>query len=709
MQELIGLDFETYSDVDLQKHGLKRYLDSPHFTPLIAKAVRRDGPLSAATIQVFDFIQDTNAKADLRKLVSLVMRYGTKIVAHNAGFEQGVLDRMGMNLTPDNFIDSAVVARAVGGESKLEVAAPQLTRISKLETGMQLIKLFSIPGKYQEKHSTKDFVADIILDHPDEWEQFADYCEVDALAGLTIAENYLHYLSRRELRYMWSTMRMNTEGWHVDLPTVQEMKRRYEENREQTLADFRARHGADDLNLGSMPQLKQWCADRGVKTVSFDKEHVARYAKAIEKKLGGGIAIPLAQYQGYEAVLDLMRTKQVLGGSSLSKLDVILNITAADGRLYDQYVHCGAGQTLRATGRSVQMQNLKRIGDNPGDMVTLFDDDVEWDNDELARNLRQVFVAEHQNGAMVVGDLASVESRGLCWIANDQKKLKAIRDGLDLYKVLAADMFGVQYSAVTKEQRQAGKVGVLSCGYGAGPVAVRDFAAGMGIELAEGEATKIVTDWRAANPMVLSLWDELHDMMLSTLVSSHSRGHGGWSMPDGFHVRIVKVDTPISLRAQAGPGVQSLALEVWHENMTKLWLRRFFHGCYVHGRNVRYYRPAERKTGDLWKDTFRHPKTKQILHYELYGGKLAGILTQSFCRELFYQVLEEVDVWCRNHDEIRLVGQFHDEIVLDWRPSDFGFTLESTTTKLQQLMSDPGVVKSFPLAAEIKSDYRYTK
>jgi hypothetical protein len=35
--------------------------------------------------------------------------------------------------------------------------------------------------------------------------------------------------------------------------------------------------------------------------------------------------------------------------------------------------------------------------------------------------------------------------------------------------------------------------------------------------------------------------------------------------------------------------------------------------------------------------------------------------------------------------------------------------LESTTTKLQQLMSDPGVVKSFPLAAEIKSDYRYTK
>ena len=36
MQPYFGLDFETYSDVDLKKHGLDRYVTDPSFRPLIA-------------------------------------------------------------------------------------------------------------------------------------------------------------------------------------------------------------------------------------------------------------------------------------------------------------------------------------------------------------------------------------------------------------------------------------------------------------------------------------------------------------------------------------------------------------------------------------------------------------------------------------------------------------------------------------------------
>ena len=53
---------------------------------------------------------------------------------------------------------------------------------------------------------------------------------------------------------------------------------------------------------------------------------------------------------------------------------------------------------------------------------------------------------------------------------------------------------------MTKEQRQTGKVGELSCGYGAGGGAVKDFAAKMGVEMVEAEANKLVIDWRDSEP-----------------------------------------------------------------------------------------------------------------------------------------------------------------------------------------------------------------
>ena len=121
-----------------------------------------------------------------------------------------------------------------------------------------------------------------------------------------------------------------------------------------------------------------------------------------------------------------------------------------------------------------------------------------------------------------------------------------------------------------------------------------------------------------------------------------------------------------------------------------------------------YYKPSELKSGDLWTDTFMDPKTKQRRHYELYGGKLAGILTQSFCRELFFESLLKVNAWAYASDDVKVVGQFHDEIVLDYAWSG-AKTLGTTMGEFNRLMSASDIAPSFPLAAEIKHDYRYTK
>src|SRR4029078_1299302 len=111
------------------------------------------------------------------------------------------------------------------------------------------------------------------------------------------------------------------------------------------------------------------------------------------------------------------------------------------------------------------------------------------------------------------GDFASVESRGLAWQAGEEWKLHAYFKGHDLDKVQAGRLFGVEPADVTKEQRQIGKVGELACGYGAGPAAVKEFAAKMGVELSEGESTKLVKDGRDANPKIVDYWYDLDKVM----------------------------------------------------------------------------------------------------------------------------------------------------------------------------------------------------
>lgn len=704
---MIGLDFETYSAVDLPVHGAARYFEHETFRPLLGSITRPHTYTGSLQCHRLDFVRKPEqARKDLERLLD----QGCLIVAHNAGFEQRVLEHLGFGLPTSQFIDSAMVARAVGGGSRLEAAAPQLLNTQKMEEGKELIKRFSIPGMYQEASGSLHFNPEIIEQHPLEWEAFGEYCDLDSKLGLELALQYFPLLPRKEYRYQQLTMDMNRTGWRVDIDLVKEMQRRYLENQEMALTRFRAKHDANDLNFNSLKQLKEWCADRGVKATSFDEKHVATLLNKIQTKLAHDTSLSEEKRAGYVEVEELLLTKQILGGSSLKKLQVILDTATPDPdnpgveRLYDQYLHVGAGQTWRTTGRSVQMQNLKRLSEEPADMDTIYDDAVDWSNSELANNLRQVFTATDPQGQLLVGDFSSVESRGLAYLAGATWKINAFAEGRDMYKVLASKIYHVHYDDVLKAQRQTGKVGELACGYGAGGDTVVAFAEGMGVKLEPAEGAKLVSDWRTANPETVELWAQLDEMFRRAV---ETRASQCVALPyDGLVLWVSPTDTPESLKVQH-PGAVSIVMSI---EIAKdgTFLTRFFHGCYLRGRDICYYKPSDRKTGDLWRSHFIHPKTKQLTWYKVYGGKIAGILTQSFCRELFFMVLDQVRDWVDHHrDQLSLVGQFHDEIVIDWRPGPL--SLDSAKRQFEHIMSDSGRFYSFPLAAEIKSDYRYTK
>lgn len=716
MSDKIGLDFETYGGVNLPDHGLDRYVDDPTFTTLLASTYRQ-GPNGEDIRRRFDFVNDyfESAKGGLFDELGEL-----GIVAHNAPFEERVLDWLGFDVGHSVFFDSAVVARAAGAAGSLEAAAPQLLDHDKVEAGKQLMRLFSIPGKYQEANDSLEFDPLVVKHHPVEWDQYGHYCDIDAELGWQIVNDWGHILNGLELSNNEVTNRMNNLGWPVDVELVKEMQRRYQDNMAAALADFRTtyeKHLTEDdiiegkgLNFNSFPQLKKWCEERGVKAKSFDEEHVTMYLARIRKRIEEhGDTMSVVQMGNMLEVFNMLRTKQILGGSSLKKLQTILDQVGHDGRLRGQYLHIGAGQSWRTSGRGVQMQNLKQLREVK-DMDELADEDVEWDNEELARNLRQVFTASDPGGRLIVGDFGSVESRGLAYLAGAEWKLKEFRAGKDMYKVLAARIDGCAYDDVSKLRRQFGKVGELSCGYQAGPGAVQSFAKKMGTILTEAEANQLVSDWRDTNPEVVALW-EILDGLLHLVVDSGT-AIAKETIGNGMTVEIYPITTPPSL-ARLHPNAQSICVRL-ADPTGRTFLRRYFHGCYIRGRNVCYYKPTSKKSGDVWVNHYRDPKSDEIRFYSIYGGKLAGILTQSMCREMFFNSLRNLQHTLNTVTNADIIGQFHDEIVVDWRPqvtsSRFTELSLSTTTRVVEVaMSDPGTLHGFPLVADVKHDYRYTK
>lgn len=703
MTEYVGLDFETYSDVDIRKHGLDRYTSSKFFQPLLACAKLNTMAFGDNWSHYILYDNQQSQISNLRDLVT-----GRTVVAYNAAFEYACLKFYGLEDAPEAYIDAATVARQYGLSPSLGRSAPQLLDTGKLDSGLALIKLFSIPGKYQEWNQSNVFDPRIIYDNLPEWEEFKEYCHIDAELGLKIAT--ASNVDLAQTSGSWAiedmfTRSMNRLGWPVDLDLVHRMKHQYEVNKAAALEEFQKVHDPDGLlNFNSSKQLYEWCKERGLNAKSFNEKNVAYMLKRLEKKIEilsqkvPAIPALAKQLEGFLAVEAALKTKQTLGGSALYKLDKILDTVGEDGRLRNQYIYFGAVQTGRTTGVGVQMQNLKRLGSDIADVSDVSD----WDNNKLAENLRQVFTSSHPDGQLIVGDFSSVEARGLAYIAGEKWVLDSFAKDLDLYKVAASKQYNVDYSDVTPEQRQFGKVGELSCGYGAGRDAVKDFAEKMGTVLTPIEAGTIVNNWRAARPKTVQLWNDLDDLLWS-----HMRDPGSTQT-----LRTGLREEPVTIRVSSKPalasieeikrGTRDVTVQLTWETGT---LTRVFRGMYVFFNKLVYHKPVSATTKALWQDWFVDSEGNRQKN-TIWGGKLAGILTQSFCRELFmeaYRMLIPITV---SDSNISVIGQFHDELVMDWVPGKA--SLESAVSILRTCMNAVGPIQ-LPINSSIKHDYRYVK
>ena len=711
--KLIGLDFETFSEVSLPEKGLENYVAHHSFQPILASIAEK----GYDTVR-FDLVKE--GYREFETVLQGLLSQGYTIVAHNAGFERRVLKWLGFKDIDHRVVDSAVMSRLLGAGSKLEVASRQLTTTAKRESGRNLMPMFSWPHEEYDAPSVAYNEA-----HPDEWEEYGYYCDVDAEAGLEIVLAGLAILVElgelnlweRECRYELLTAAQNQQGWFVDKESVHWMDKRAWANTEIAKAQF-LQSIDEDLNFNSPIQLKKFCHARGVKVQSLDKYQAPVWLERVNQMLQDTSANG-EQLLRWAEVKTMLEIKLEIGGSSLRKLPVILNLLNKDGRVRHQYMHLGAGQTFRTTGVGIQMQNLARLAKVKRDLATLQDYSVEWTNTDMAGQLRQVFMAEHPEGELFVGDFAGVESRALAWLADEEWKLEVARKGLDLYMMLVAKYDDIAYEDVTEEARPKGKYSELSAGYQASAKAVMEFMFRLGFVITLEEAQEWVTSWREACPNIVAFWKALDDLLHLVVATKLERS---FFTARGLEVRMTPFVLPTV--SEVHPGATSICIRIFQPGTKDALITRFVHGVYSVGRGLAYYKATE-TLGDkgLWSNVNEtatqkanqgkkpNQKRVQILN-TVYGGKVAGIVTQSLCREVFFERLERLDKVLETTQNIGIVGQFHDEVIVEWWPRDpqleGSISAHHLETVMHEVMSESSLI-DFPLDAEIKHAHRYIK
>lgn len=461
----LWFDCESFSECDLKAHGTHRYAEHPSTEITVAQwAIDGGEPV------VFDCTDPQNTHWVDQELVALLRDPTVTIVAHNSMFDRTLLRHCwGVDVPIERWQDTMIQAMAHGLPGSLDKIG-QIVGLeddqAKDKRGRELIQLFCKPRP--KGHTLRRATRDT---HPKEWAEFLEYSRQDIVAMRAISQrlpNWNYRAGHAELGLWRLDQRINDRGVAVDrgLATAAiEAVRREQVRLKREVTDQ-----TDGLvtNASQRDNLLAFiCAEYGVDLPDMKADTLRR--RVDDPDLPEGVRLLLS--------LRLEATK-----TSTAKYKPLVNATSADGRLRNTLQFCGAARTGRWAGRLVQMQNLPRPDMEQADI----DDGIEalkagcadlvFPNVmRLTANTVRSCIVAPPGRKMVVADLSNIEGRGLAFLAGERWKLKAFAEfdkgiGHDLYKLAYARSFGVEPTAVSKGQRQIGKVQELACLAGDTPV-----------------------------------------------------------------------------------------------------------------------------------------------------------------------------------------------------------------------------------------------
>lgn len=650
----LSIDVETYSDVNLKKAGLYRYVQSPAFEILLF-AYSFDG----APTQVIDMAQ--GEKIPLEVIHALTDPQCLKH-AYNAAFEWYCLSKyMGAQLPPSQWRDTMLHGLYAGYTAGLDATGRALgipEDKQKLATGKALIRYFCVPCKPTKSNGGR--TRNYPHHDPEKWALFKTYNGQDVVAEMEIERRLSVFPVPDFVQKQWETdLLINARGVAVDMDFCAGALELGEIIRAQLTDEAVLLSGLQNPN--SVKQLARWLsAETGDDITTLRKE-------TIKELLGRDNA---------DHVQRMLEIRQELGKTSTKKYDAIEAAVCDDGRVRGLLQFYGANRTGRWAGRLVQVQNLPRTYTEPLEFARELVKGRKLDalrivygspNDTLSQLIRTAFVAAPGN-VLIDADFSAIEARVISWLADEEWRLEVFRTHGKIYEASASQMFGVPLERIKKGNpeyslRQRGKVAELALGYQGGVPAMRQMDTGKLLaDLPDEEIKDIVDKWRNTNPKIRNLWYSFNDAAIRVI-------------QNGGSLRVRCCTFARECDCIRGTTCMTISLPS--------------------GRKLYYVEPAvgENRWGGPSITYMGVNDKNKWGRIETYGGKLVENVVQAIARDCLAQAIEHLEA-----AGLPVVFHIHDEVVIDTAAFD---TNDAMLDKVVKIMSTPiPWAEGLPLGAD---------
>jgi DNA polymerase len=577
---IITLDFETYysREFSLTKVTTEEYVRSDMFEVIGVAVKENDNEavwFSGTHGQVSDFLH----KYDWDNSFAL---------AHNAMFDSAILT-WGFGIKPMAWLDTLSMARSTDG---LEAGNSLAKLVGRYNLGAKGTEVLDALGKRRADFS------------PSELNAYGKYCINDVELTYKLFFILADRFSKSELQLISLTIKMFSEPvLQLNTPLLEQHLMQVRTRKEKLLDAC----VSDKDTLMSNPKLAELLISLGVEppmkispangkeTYAFAKNDEG--FKALMEHPDERVQAIVAARLGTKSTLEETRTERFIQISLRGRMPVPLRYYAAH------------------TGRwggddKLNLQNLPR------------------------KSLLKDSIVAPKGYVLIDADSSQIEARTVAWLSGQTDLIEAFERKEDVYKIMASAIYNKAEEEIDSGERFVGKTTILGAGYGMGSKKFALQLKTFGVEIADEEASRIISVYRATYPHIPQLWKEANSAL-----------------------------DALTQKKTAPVGCQPQALSLTESGFL------LPSGLYLN------YRDLQKDSDDQYSYSSRRGRIK------IYGGKIVENLCQALARciigEQMLRMARKYKVALTVHDAVMVVVKEEEqeeavayvEECMKWRPS----------------------------------------
>lgn len=472
--DLITLDFETYYDRDfsLSKITTEEYVRSDLFEVIGVGVKVNNGGTEWASGKHEDVQEWLRGSFNWENAM---------VLAHNTMFDGAILSwRFGIR--PRVWLDTLCMGRALHG---VEVGGSLKALAERYNLGEKGTEVLNAIGK-RRLNFTEEELA-----------RYGDYCINDVELTYKLFNRMVRRFPKQELKVIDLTLRMFIEPkLELDLPLLEQHLAETKAKKESLLVDS----GVEKEELMSNQKFAELLKSFGVEPPTKISLTTGKETLALAKNDEAFVALAshpdvrvqalVAARLGTKSTLEETRTQRFIDIAKRGTLPVPIRYYAAH------------------TGRwggddKINMQNLPSRGEN-------------------ANKLKKAILAP-EGHVIIDADSSQIEARVLAWLAGQDDLVEAFAQGKDVYKKIAAVIYGKTEEDITKPERFMGKTTVLGCGYGMGAAKFQAQLKAYGVEVELEECRRIIDVYRRSNDAIVRLWRQAQNALVNMSRGDHAQ------------------------------------------------------------------------------------------------------------------------------------------------------------------------------------------